>query len=331
MSNIKDNSNFSSLSPDIFIDAVEDVLGTKMSGIALPLNSYINRVYELQAFDGSKYVAKFYRPGRWSHEALKNEHEFVLDCKKAEIPVIEPLELKSGGTLSKVDDVYFAVFPKKFGRVFEILDEDDWIRVGSVLGRLHNVGAFRNAEARIKHHPEYSMRDEIDYLCQNNFVPARFSDEFRTLCDEIMKELNSMFDDVEFIRTHGDCHCNNILHRPGEGIMLIDFDDMMMAPPVQDLWLVLPDYIFNSRKELDLILDGYEQFREFDYFSLKLIEPLRLMRMLYFLSWLAKQSKDQKFIQNFPNWGTDSYWRVEINDLQKQLQVIRENKSASRY
>jgi Ser/Thr protein kinase RdoA (MazF antagonist) len=315
--------SFDNLSPDIFINAVEDALGKHMSGMASPLNSYINRVYELQAMDGTRYVAKFYRPGRWTKKALQDEHDFVLGCKVAEIPVIDPLILKNGTTLGDVEGGCFAVFPKKLGRGFELNDDDDWRRIGGVLGRLHNVGAKEIASERIKHHPEYSTKEEIDYLLNGGFIPRKFYSEFNGLCDDIFKTINFIFDDVEYIRTHGDCHCGNILHRPGEGIMLIDFDDMMMAPPVQDLWLILPDHAYNSKRELNAMIDGYEQFREFDYFSIKLIEPLRIMRMLYFLSWLAKQSKDHKFLYNFPHWGTDSYWRQEINDLSKQLLTIK--------
>ena len=322
MNEVKHDS-FDNLSPDIFINAVEDALGKPMTGMAFPLNSYINRVYELQAMDRTRYVAKFYRPGRWSKEALMDEHDFVLSCKNAEIPVIDPIVLNNGSTLSDVEGVSFTVFPKKLGRSFELNCDDDWRRVGGVLGRLHNVGSAKTAVARIKHHPEYSTREEIDYLLKGEFISKQLNPEFNNLCDDIFKTLGTSFDDVEYIRTHGDCHCGNILHRPGEGIMLIDFDDMMMAPPVQDLWLILPDHAHNSKKELNAMLDGYEQFREFDYFSIKLIEPLRIMRMLYFLSWLAKQSKDKKFQHNFPHWGTDSYWRQEINDLCKQLDIIK--------
>ncbi len=105
--------------------------------------------------------------------------------------------------------------------------------------------------------------------------------------------------------------------------MLIDFDDMMLAPPVQDMWLLLHDHAENSKRELKLMLDGYTQFRDFDISSFKLIEPLRMMRLLYFLSWCAKQEKDLKFKSNFPTWGTDTYWCQEMNDLRKQLEVIK--------
>ena len=321
----KDIINFEGLTPEIFIDAVEESLGIRMTGLAVPLTSYINRVYELQAMDSRRFVAKFYRPGRWTKEALVDEHNFVLDCKDAEIPVIAPIVLKNGKTLGEVEGIYFAVYPKRLGRFFEICSDEDWKRVGNILGRLHIVGALRDADARIEHHPMASTFDEIEFLKDGMFVSPRYSSEFDSLSDDIFCTIGELFEDTEYIRTHGDCHCGNILHRPDEGIMLIDFDDMMTAPPVQDMWLLLPDHVYNSKKELKLMISGYTQFRNFDVSSLKLIEPLRMMRLLYFLAWCAKQEKDLKFKSNFPNWGSDSFWRQELNDLRKQLEIIKQN------
>ncbi len=323
MDNSDISNSFKDFGPDIFIEAVEDFLDKDMTSFSYPLNSYINRVYELQALDGTRFVAKFYRPGRWSRQALIDEHNFVLECEDAEIPVISPIKSTSSDTLGEVNGVYFTVFPKRFGRNFEICTEDDWKRIGGMLGRLHNVGTVSEAKERIKHHPLSSTKQEIDFLREGWFVTPRYMSEFNKLSNDIINTITDAFDNAEFIRTHGDCHAGNILHRPDEGIMFIDFDDMMTAPPVQDLWLILPDRVNRCKNELDLLLKGYRQFRKFDTASLKLIEPLRIMRMIYFLSWCAKQEKDFKFKHNFPHWGSESYWREEINDLHKQLEVIK--------
>jgi len=106
--------------------------------------------------------------------------------------------------------------------------------------------------------------------------------------------------------------------------MLIDFDDMATGPAVQDLWMLLPDRADRCRREINLILEGYETFQEFDDYSLRLIEPLRAMRMLYFLSWCARQVADAGFSRTFPDWGSDSFWRGQIADLTHQMAAIRE-------
>lgn len=56
--------NFDNLTPDVMIDAVERALGCPMLGLAAPLPSYINRVYEFETSERQRVVAKFYRPGR---------------------------------------------------------------------------------------------------------------------------------------------------------------------------------------------------------------------------------------------------------------------------
>ena len=37
----------------------------------------------------------------------------------------------------------------------------------------------------------------------------------------------------------------------------------------------------------DAILDGYEEFADFDYAELALIEPLRTLRMLHYAAWIS--------------------------------------------
>ena len=138
----------------------------------------------------------------------------------------------------------------------------------------------------------------------------------------LLRVLLANFRPGERIRLHGDCHKGNVLERPGEGLMLIDFDDMLTGPPVQDLWLLLPGPVEECTRELELLLRGYESLREFDRSSLDQIELLRAMRMIYFLDWCARQRHDRNFRERHPEWGSDSFWRGEIASLAGQLAVI---------
>ena len=316
--------DFGDLSPDIMIQAVEDALDTPFTGLAAPLPSYINRVYEFQAEDATRYIAKFYRPGRWTKAAIEDEHKFVLDCAKDDIPVIAPLPLKNKKTLFEIDNIFFAIFPKRFGRELELSNDANWIRLGTVIARMHNAGALATSEHRLKLHPENTTLNEINLMVENDLLPSQFKTQFRDVCFAIYDEILPMFDGSESIRIHGDCHRGNILERPGEGIMIIDFDDMMTGPPVQDLWLLLPDHVTQCQYQIDLLIEGYEQFRAFDDSSLRLVEPLRAMRIIYFLAWCSRQVDDFKFNSNFPDWGSDSFWRTQIADLHTQLKVIQD-------
>ena len=53
--------NFSELTPDLILDAIESEGVLVESGL-LALNSYENRVYQFIGQDNKRYVAKFYRP-----------------------------------------------------------------------------------------------------------------------------------------------------------------------------------------------------------------------------------------------------------------------------
>ena len=316
--------NFDKLTPDIMIDAVERALGCPMLGLAAPLPSYINRVYEFETAEKQRVIAKFYRPGRWKLDAIEAEHRFVADCAADDIPVIAPLVLPSGKTLAETDDgIIFTVFPKRFGREVEINDDDAWRRIGMVIARMHLAGARAEAPERMLLDPRATTTEQMRYLLDNNHITPMFHDDFERIVSEILEIIDPLFEDIENIRIHADLHRANILERPDEGLMIIDFDDMMEGPPVQDLWLLLPQHIHESQRELDLILEGYTQLRDFEFETIRLIEPLRAMRIIYFLSWCSTQVNDYKFQHNFPDWGGDAFWRREISDLQHQLELIK--------
>src|SRR5262249_57020164 len=80
-------------------------------------------------------------------------------------------------------------------------------------------------------------------------------------------------------RIHGDLHWGNILWTPDP--LLVDFDDCLVGPPVQDIWLLARGHSEEARKLLEDLLEGYELFREFDRSTLALCEPLRAMRIVY--------------------------------------------------
>jgi len=319
--------NFDNLTPDIMIDAVERALECPMLGLAAPLPSYINRVYEFETAEKQRVIAKFYRPGRWKLDAIEAEHRFVADCAADDIPVISPLVLPAGKTLAETDDgIIFTVFPKRFGREVEINDDEAWRRIGMVVARMHLAGSRAEAHERMLLDPRSTTTNQMRYLLDGHHVSPLYHDEFERIVSEILEIIDPLFEDIEYIRIHADLHRANILERPDEGLMIIDFDDMMEGPPVQDLWLLLPEHLHKSRREFDLIIEGYTQLRDFELETIRLIEPLRAMRIIYFLSWCSTQMNDYKFQHNFPDWGNDAFWRREIADLEHQLQLIKKDK-----
>jgi Ser/Thr protein kinase RdoA (MazF antagonist) len=314
--------DFTHLTPDAVINAVENALGTRCSNLCRPLNSYINRVYDVGLDSGSQVIAKFYRPGRWSRDALQDELDFLQELHTAEVPVVPPLPAPDGSLLHQWGDTWFAVFPKKGGRPLDEPTPDDWKQLGRLIARMHSIGAARSPHARIHLHPQQSTLAHLDYILRSGTLPDRLRNPYETTVRNLVDQISPLFDDVTTLRIHADCHRGNILFRPGEGYHLLDFDDMAVGPAVQDLWLMLPDRLPNARPELDLLLDGYETFMEFPYHTLNLIEPLRAMRFIHFTAWCARQKADGGFARLSPTWGSQDFWRQEIADLERQIHEI---------
>jgi Ser/Thr protein kinase RdoA (MazF antagonist) len=324
-------SSFDLLSPDAVVAAVEGALGLGTDATISTYPSYVNRVYGLRLDDGREVVAKFYRPGRWPRDAILDEHDFLVDAAAAELPVALPMDLGRSETLGELlleegEGEYtfpFALFPKMGGRNFDAEADDDWLRLGALLGRLHVVGGKRAAHARVICGPASLTRPLLRGLLEEGVVYPEFVSELEDTCEGVLAYLEPLFVGLAQRRIHGDCHRGNILDRQGEeGLYLIDFDDMMMGPATQDIWLLLPDHADKCRRELGLLVEGYETFLPFDRRELELVEGLRFMRMVYFLAWRSHQRNDRWFRESFPGWGNKDFWRTEIDDLQDQAELV---------
>lgn len=314
---------FHSMTPDTVISMVEKALDLRCTNLCRPLNSYINRVYELQGADGAGLIVKIYRPGRWSKDALQDEHDFLLELHEEEIPVVAPLTLQNGQTLGAHDNMYFAVFPKKGGRSYDEYNDEQWLELGRLLGRTHMVGDRHRPKDRIIMAPDKSTREQLAYILAGNFMPPDLAGRFKDISGEIIEEIKLRFAGIDMIRIHGDCHFANLIYRPGESFYIVDFDDMAVGPPVQDFWMLLPGYMQECLAEIEIFLEGYETFRHFDQRTLSLIEPLRAMRYIHYMAWCAHQVAEDGFSHVAPDFGKPHYWQREINDLIEQLDRIR--------
>ena len=318
-------ADFGSLTPDAVINAVEDAMGIACSNLCRPMNSYINRVYEVGLADGGYAIAKFYRPGRWSRDALQDELDFLQELHEAEVPVVPPLANPAGALLHDRGGIWFAVFPKKGGRPLDEPAANEWPHLGRLIARLHAVGARHAPRDRIRLHPRHSTLTHLRYILDSGAVASQFRVAYEDTVSGLVESIAPLFEGVDTLRLHADCHRGNLLHRPGEGYHLLDFDDMAVGPAVQDLWLMLPERLARARPEMELLLEGYETFLHFPRETLRLIEPLRAMRCIHYTAWCARQKADGGFAWLAADWGTPAFWRQEIADLQTQRQEIADS------
>ncbi len=313
---------FLRLTPDWVLRAIE-AGGFEPSGHVLALNSLENRVYDLRLDDdeGTHVVAKFYRPGRWSKDAIRAEHAFLAELKVAEIPVCAPLSFADGDTLHEVEGIAYAVWPRTGGRAPDELTDEQVEQLGRLVARIHNVGASKPAPARRVMSAESYVLEPLAVI--EKLIPREWGARYRSAALSVAEVYRREAAGVPVHRIHGDCHLGNLL-RGREGFFFLDFDDMLVGPAVQDLWLLMAGGEATDLAQRALFVEAYQQFRPFQHRWLRLIEPLRAMRWIHYSAWVARRWNDPAFPHAFPDFGTPKYWERETLDLERQIVNIRE-------
>jgi len=322
---------FFELTPERVLDSVE-ASGLRCTGRCQALGSMENRVYELEIEDdeqssGRRFlVAKYYRPGRWTKEQILDEHAFMLELEEEEVPVIAPLQFPDGETLKVCEHtgIFYTLFPKRSGRSSDEFTLDNLNRVGRQLARIHSVGARKPAPHRVTlNAATYGEANLEAILSLNVITDADQRKMYETHCRELIKRIAPFFESAKPQRIHGDCHLGNLIWRDDQPYF-VDFDDMVMGPPVQDFWLLLPSEEGEEQsRDWDALLEGYTQLRDFDRNTKILVEPLRALRYIHFSAWIGKRWEDPAFQNAFPQYGNERYWAVQIQDLREQLSKIR--------
>ncbi len=312
---------FLSLTPEKVLAAVE-AGGLRCNPVCYPLNSFENRVYEVELEDRTRVVAKFYRPGRWSEEQILEEHQFLSDLADEELPVCTMRPFPGGGTLRRIEGIWYALSDRRGGRAPDELDEATALRLGMLIGRMHNAALRRPAPHRPRLTAESYAKEDLYWLEDQDLLPRHLQGRYFETAHAISDVAEKRMDGVPTHRIHGDLHLGNLLFRDGL-LNVLDFDDMMVGAAVQDIWLALPGRDAWALKLRDRLLEGYEQFRLFDRSTLKLVEPLRGLRIIHYNAWLARRWHDPTFPANWPHFGTPEYWERETQDLVEQLAVIQ--------
>jgi len=306
-------NSFLSLGPSEILEAAE-VLGKEATGRYFQLNAMENRVFEIEFEDQTKSILKFYRPGRWSANQIKAEHRFLKVADDNDIPVVAPLQDDSGESLFQIEGLFFALFPKRAGRLEGDLSEERLRQFGRQLGKLHNVGASLVDLDRRSLTTEIFGDASIAILEKKRVIPKNLEIAYLDLAKKVVAACRSDVTKAERILTHGDCHVGNVLWRDDQ-LTFIDFDDCIYANPVQDLWLLAGGEDEESVRKREIILSGYELFRFFDHYSLKLIPSYRALRIIYFSAWIAQRWDDDSFKRAFPGFIHEPYWVSEMEAL----------------
>jgi Ser/Thr protein kinase RdoA (MazF antagonist) len=331
-------AQFYNLTPDQVMSTLEHC-GYEPTGQYIQLNSYENRVYDIRLEtnpDHSSIVTKFYRPGRWAAPTILEEHEFAQDLNSGGLSAIAPLVMKKpttsnilsyGSTLNSWNNILFTVFPKAKGRMIDELKMEDYQRLGRTLARLHNIGSEKKFKSRPKMEMNTYGWDNLELIQKN--MPQELVAKYAQPASTIIEFLEDHLDPKKFIRIHGDCHRGNILKTDPKDAepeyFFVDFDDCMMGPPVQDLWMLLsaPDHTDEADEELEALFKGYNQFRKMDMDDMDIIPALRGLRIIYYSAWIARRWEDPTFPKLFPSFTEQNYWFSEIEALNEIASYLK--------
>ncbi len=335
--------SYADLTPSEVLDGL-DAVGFRGDGRILQLNSYENRVFQVMLEDGDAVVAKFYRRARWSDAQIVEEHRFALELAEAEVPVVAPCILGQSAadvrllpepgpaTLAlrlRPEGLHrYSVSPRQAGRWPELEDDAVLVRLGGFIGRLHAVGARQRFAHRRTMDAPRDAREAVSLLVDGGFVTDNQCEPWAEACARAVECIDAAFTAhaPTSIRLHGDCHPGNLLWRDA-GAHVVDLDDACMGPAVQDLWMLLSGEPEAMAWQLRHLLRGYAPFMDFDRNELRLIEPLRLLRMIRHNAWVAQRWSDPAFPRAFPDFGSSGYWGQQALQVREQLRVAAETPS----
>lgn len=313
--------DFFQLHPERVLDAVERA-GLACRPLCYALNSFENRVYEVELADRSRIVAKFYRPSRWSEAQILEEHELLGELVEAELPVCAWRPFPDGRSLHTFQGLHYAFADRRAGRAPDELDETLAHRLGVFVGRMHGVASRRPFRHRPRLDADSYIRRETAFLREEKLIAAPYEARYLRATDTLADLADRAWPQHDQLRLHADLHLGNILLRDQE-LRVLDFDDAVSGPAVQDLWLAIPGRDRFSEALRASFLEGYEMFRPFDRASLRLIELLRGLRMVRYCAWLARRYEDPAFRLGWPDFGTEDYWRTTTEDIEEQLRVAQ--------
>ena len=308
---------YAGLTPDVVLNAI-GACDLWPDGRLLALNSYENRVWQVGIEDAEPVIAKFYRPGRWSDAAIDEEHTFAQELVDAELPVVAPLAF-AGNTLLHHAGFRYALSPRRSGRAPELEAPEQLQWLGRLIGRMHGIGARTPFVHRGTLDRASMVQQPMHAVLNSTLLPATLHGHYHAAAERLDTAIASRLaaiGPVTRIRLHGDCHPGNVLWTD-VGPHFVDLDDARTGPAVQDLWMLAHD-----DRALKILLDGYQQFRDFERTELALIPALRAMRQLHYAGWIAARWDDPAFPGAFPFAAESRWWEQHITDLHEMAEEL---------
>lgn len=341
--NLKTNKqNFFDLDPNIICLSAEKH-GYVPTGEIQQLNSIENRVFDIKLEPDSEFahqlaghqadtrdsksslitsvkpsiIAKFYRPERWSELTIQDEHNFELELQNEDLKVAVPYVLKNKKTIDYFENIPYAFFEKIRGRLIQEFRPSHFKQIGRWLAQLHNIGEAKIALNRNEFGPTAENKwDALDQL--RSVISPEVQSEYNKNAEILFNDLDDRLSDLNYLRIHGDLHRGNILESP-QGLVVVDFDDFLNGPAVQDFWMLFQEENYAETDEFENFVSGYEELRLFPFDDLMLIPLLRAYRLVSYSAWIHKRWSDPSFPRLFPQFESYNYWAEQNEELKRLI------------
>lgn len=259
----------------------------------------------------------------------------ILMCESENVRTRSP-------TLGQVGTFCFAVWEKVRGRVPLELEEQDVLSIGRTIARMHNLFERRiNPEffSRTQFSLEMYLTQPLQNLMSWNQVPKQFEQPIFQLIEQLNRGLSWLPHADHFLPVHADLHRLNLVQTTvGGQFWFVDFDDCQLGLAMQDLWplastcgVSLPSHLKDveganpSSYALDLLTQGYGEFRALPQDWKIFVEPLRTLKMVHYLGWIAGRWSDPFFKQTFSFFDDRQYWEKTYFELSDQFQILAQN------
>lgn len=342
--------------------AAAESTGLRATGRIVALASMENRVFAVECHSDERgkspalqVVVKFYRPERWTREQLHAEHALaqLLQVENFSTPhsrdVVDaslrwdadnsfarlfapgvPWKDFKRGTLGSIGGFAFCVWDKVAGRAPLEMTPDDLCRTGRLVARMHTLyesSLRRDAFVRLRLSVETHLFDAVARLEVWGHIPRGIESLLFDAAEVLIRGLEWVDDCIDFVPLHGDLHRLNLIQtHEGGDFWLVDFDDALLGPEIQDLWLLASGCDVSAHvpegshlRSLDFLVKGYSELRRLPEGSEELVEPLRTLRLFHYLGWIAKRwNDDEQFRKTFPFFATEQHWETVLQDVENQ-------------
>ncbi len=325
---------------DHFTSSPPDILRTFLELTTIDCNDILKslgkNIYEATIFESAenkvfgfeKFVIKFYRPGRWSLEALQDEIQFLEDLREAGVPFVRSLSKVE--TWKGIHYIVFEKISKAFTEAPQILSEQDVGKLVKVIAQFHEVGSKRSANNRPIFNPEETCLGCFEVIKKAGFINKNLQITYEKLISELIICFNN-FKDLPIQRIHGDTYSGNTIWN-SDGPIFIDLDDFQMAPVALDLRLLSSGWRLDTLPESmnrlecreiqqDLILNIYREYRSFPKSWESVFPLLSAYRDIVFDAWFSARWLEPGFALNYPDENIQdfNYWKNSLANLQNNL------------